>query len=97
MRSHLTVIQRVTGHRPDTCPWRAWYHPLVHEVMRVTAFSERGNLAAVIDDDTPQILIDAVACFEAAVAATLADDRAIERKQREAERAAREAREGRSR
>lgn len=91
MRRHLAVIQRVTGHQPSTCPWRAWYHPLVREVMAVAPLVESGNLAAGLGDDPPHMLFEAVMRFEAAVAATRADDRALERQEREAERARREA------
>lgn len=94
VRRHLTVIKRVTGHQPSTCPWRAWYHPLVREVMSIAPLVESGNLAAGLGDDPPHLLYEAVMRFEGAVAATRADDRALERQEREAERARRQAQEG---
>jgi len=88
VRGHLAIIERVTGHRPPTCPWRAFYHPLVREVMAGAWASERGNINAVLGDDAPWILVQAVGAWERAVSATQSEDREINRRQRQRDAAA---------
>jgi hypothetical protein len=73
----------VTGARPVTCPWRALYAPLVREVMEAMAFDENGNLAIALGSDPPAVLVDGIAVFKRAYAATQAEDMriaALERK-----------------
>lgn len=93
LRAHLTSIERVTGHRPSTCPWRAFYHPLVREVLEVHWAVEQGNLAAVIGTDPPYLLVEALGIFRRALLATQAEERKLKRQETEAARSAeREAR-----
>jgi hypothetical protein len=74
VRASLDVIERITGVRPRTCPWRSYYHPLVRAVMDAWWSIESGSLAAVIGDDPPQILIDAIGLFERARKAACSED-----------------------
>lgn len=57
--SMADVIERLTGHRPPTCPWRAMQDPLVGPVIRAAKKGERG-LGKWLPDDPPAILADAV-------------------------------------
>lgn len=88
-KKHLDVIQRVTGHRPPTCPWRSLYHPLVQEVLSVMPLDENGNLALALGADPPGIVVDAIAAYKLALNATRAEVQAQRAKQRAAEREAR--------
>jgi hypothetical protein len=65
------------GHRPPTCPWRAYYDPLVREVMSLAWAIEGGNLPAVIGDDTPAILVEAIGVYRMAVMSTSAEERRL--------------------
>lgn len=81
----LDMIEHLTGSRPPTCPWRALYAPLVQEVLAAMTFDENGNLGAALGDDPPGILIEGIAAFKSALAATRLEDMKL----REAERKAR--------
>lgn len=83
---HLDVIERVTGRRPPTCPWRAMYDPLVQEVLAVMPFDENGNLAAALGPNPPALLVDAIADYKLAVGATRAEEMKKRAKAREAQR-----------
>ncbi len=73
------MIQQVTGFAPTTCPWRAYYDPLVREVLEVWWAEENGNLAGVMGDNAPAILWDAVGAFKRAMGATMAEDSKLAR------------------
>lgn len=88
VRRHLDVIERVTGARPPTCPWRAFSDALVAETMELTTWVDPPNLAAVVDGQTPAILIDALAAYRRALVATQADDRKLQHEKWERERKA---------
>lgn len=94
MRGYLTTIERVTGHAPTTCPWRAFYDPLVREVLDIS-WADDGNLAAVIGMDPPYQLVQALGVYKRAVTMTRAEEERIQRDERkakaDAERAARKA------
>lgn len=79
------AIEKLTGYRPPTCPWRAMYDPLVPEVIRVAALADKGLGMAALDDDPPAILIDALSIYLAAKAATRSHDEAEEHRERMAE------------
>ena len=68
------MIEHVTGTRPATCPWRAYYAPLVREVMEAMTFDEHGNLAIALGADPPAVLVEAIATFKRASAAVHAED-----------------------
>jgi hypothetical protein len=84
-------MERIVGHRPVSCPWRAYYDPLVREVMALSWAVEEGNLAAATGDDPPAILLDAVGMYRQALSATLAEDRRLAEEERKAQKEAREA------
>lgn len=70
VRGYLKVIGRVTGVEPETCPWRAFYHPLVKEVRALSPILGTHAAAAALPANTPAILIDAIAHYHDAIAAT---------------------------
>lgn len=78
----LDAIEMITAHRPHTCPWRSYYDPLVREVMSISWAIENGNLPALLSDDSPHILFEAVGVYRMSLLATLAEDRRL-RQQRE--------------
>jgi hypothetical protein len=78
------AIERITGHRPVSCPWRAYYDPLVREVMALSWSVESGNLGAALGDDPPAVLVDALGVYRSALAATLAEDRRLADEERRA-------------
>lgn len=88
LHGHLDTIERITGARPASCPWRALYDPLVREVQRLAWAIDSGNLAAVIDKHTPAAVVDALGHFRAAQQAVFAEERRIRDAEREAQRAA---------
>lgn len=94
IRRHLDVIGRVTGSRPRTCPWRAYYHPLVREVMQLAWSIEKGNLAPVLGDDPPALLVDALGHYEMALQATVHEDSRLAREKAKQERESAKARRG---
>lgn len=73
-RKWLHTIERVTGYAPPTCPWRAMYDPLVMEVMSVMALDENGNLGVALGADPPAILVEGIAAYKHALAATRAEE-----------------------
>jgi hypothetical protein len=66
VQAHLGAVESIVGVRPETCPWRALYHPLVIEVVDVCVLAERGLAMARVDANAPAILLDAVVAYEAA-------------------------------
>jgi hypothetical protein len=92
VRTHLKIIEKTTGHRPTTCPWRAFYEPIVKEVLPLSSFERNGNLAAAWGDDPPSILIEAFAVYDAAKERTRAEDEKIAQQKLDRERKAAAAR-----
>lgn len=86
VRRHLDVIDRVTGFKPPTCPWRAFSDPLVAETMDLALWIDPPNLAAVVGENTPAILVDALACYRRALVATQSEDRRLRYEKLERER-----------
>ena len=41
----LSAIEDYTGHRPVSCPWRAFFDPFVQRVLKAYRFFESGQLA----------------------------------------------------
>ena len=81
-RDDAEAMERITGHRPVSCPWRAYYDPLVREVMALSWAVDDGNLAAATGDDPPAILLDAVGMYRQSMSATLAEDRRLAEEER---------------
>lgn len=94
MQRFSAAIEMLVGHRPHTCPWRAYYEPLVQEVIALSDYVEKGNLGAVVGNDSPAILIDALTVYRSALNATLSEDRRLRAEKAERERAARAASRG---
>ncbi len=60
---HVIDIERWTGDRPDGCPWRAFYDPVVQNVLIAYRFFESGQLAQYWGADPPRLYIDAIAHY----------------------------------
>ena len=88
MRGHLKVMRTITGHAPDTCPWRVMYAPLVREVIAAMEYEENGNLSVGIGQDPPALLVDAVAEYKRSLRTTLHEDQKIAHEKAKAEREA---------
>lgn len=86
MRRHLDVIRRVTGHKPHTCPWRAYSDPLVAEVMQHAWACDPPNLDASLGADPPAILVDAIGHYRMSLLATQGEDAKLRRERLERER-----------
>ncbi len=57
------TIEKLTGYRPPTCPWRAMYDPLVGPVIRAARMADRGLGHLATDQDPPAILVDALGVY----------------------------------
>lgn len=66
VRKHAGTVEKVTGHRPLTCPWRAMYDPLVAHTMRLAGAAQRDYATAHLGADPPAVLLDALDVFFAA-------------------------------
>ncbi len=91
MRGYLTTIEKVTGHAPATCPWRAFYEPIVREVVAVAWAVPDGNLEAAIGTDAPYVLVQAIGVYQRAKEATIADETRLRDEERKSEHRARDA------
>lgn len=83
MASH---IKHLTGHHPPSCPWRAYYSPLVGEVVRVAGLLAANAAPIALEDDPPAIVIDGLSVYLGAKNATEVHDGEIRRKEWERER-----------
>ena len=91
-RGVLVAVERVTGLRPPTCPWRAFYEPVVREVLAVSwACGEANALGAVLGPDPDHKLTAALGVYQRAKVATTADEQRIRDEERERERMRRQA------
>ncbi len=81
----LGHIEEVTGRRPPTCPWRAFYDPLVRRVIDIMLLSTVGGSMAELGDDPPAILLDALKVYVSSRQATERYYRPIDRKKAEAD------------
>lgn len=57
-----SVMTEMTGCEPVSCPWRAFTHPLVGEVLRAVQFAEHGNLAFALPNPSHR-LVEALAVW----------------------------------
>lgn len=80
MADHMETL---TGYRPETCPWRSMYDPLVADVQEAVTLKEYGPIS--LGDDPPALVIDALRVYLRARNATKKhdDDREMERIERE--------------
>jgi len=85
-------IEKLTGYRPPTCPWRVFYDPIVKKTVDIAIAAEKGLGMAEIEADTPAIWLDAIKIYLAAKASVRNHDDEVERKKREQERLTRNAR-----
>lgn len=60
---YFASIRNWTGERPITCPWRAFYDPLVRDVLSIYPFFSSGQLAIILGNDPPLYLIEAVSYY----------------------------------
>lgn len=80
---HLDVIERLTGHRPPTCPWRAFFDPLVAAAIKLSNASDGGYVTAKLGLDPPEVLLEALESFRVSRAAGQRHVRAfLERKRK---------------
>jgi hypothetical protein len=84
-------MQKITGHHPNTCPWRVMYSPLVREVLAAMEHEESGNLAVALGAEPPAKLIEAMAEYKRSLRAVRNDDAKIaaDKRKRDAARAGR--------
>jgi hypothetical protein len=59
--SMASAIEKLTGYRPPTCPWRAMYDPLIGPVIRIAMLGKAG--LGHMAPTEPAILADAVAVY----------------------------------
>lgn len=79
-------VEKLTGSKPPTCPWRVFYDPLVSDVIDVVNAAELGISNAILGEDPPWILLEAVGVFQRAKNAVKAHDHEQERLERERNR-----------
>lgn len=76
------AIEDITGIRPQTCPWRAMYHPLVGEVVRIATLADKGLGPSALAADPPAILLDALSTYIRAREVTRSDEMKRETEER---------------
>mgnify|MGYP000520523539 CR=1 FL=1 len=86
LRSHLTAIDRVTGHRPPTCPWNAFNEPIVQEVLAVRWSVEEGNLGVTLGPDPVHKVVQAIGVYTRALKAAKAEEEQAQRDDAKAKR-----------
>jgi hypothetical protein len=86
VQAQLGAIESLVGIRPQTCPWRALYHPLVREVADISALADKHLGQVRLGADPPEILLDALVIYERCKSIALAHN--IEVKRKESERKA---------
>lgn len=79
------LVERVTGVRPDGCPWRGFYDASAVAVLRAFAWMDRGQAREWWGDDPPAWLVEATDRYRAALEAVRDD--VLEQDRRERERA----------
>lgn len=71
VRSFRKVIKDITGIEPESCPWRAFYHPLVREVLQLATLASERSIG-LLGADPPAILVEAFEVYTRARAQTSA-------------------------
>jgi hypothetical protein len=85
--AYLENIERWTGDRPETCPWRAFYDPFVGFILRAYQFFESGQLEQFWGGDPPPQYTDGVVHYHRALKRVQGYQQEADRKKRDAERA----------
>ncbi len=75
-------IRDFTGHEPVSCPWRAFTHPLVADVMKALKFKEDGNLALAFPNPSHR-LIEGIGFWTATMNRCQSHELELEKKNRE--------------
>ena len=70
----LTGIERVTGKRPDGCPWKAYEDPFVAAVLDAYPHWKERQLHLVWGHDPPLALMRGLRAYESALNAIRAHD-----------------------
>ena len=60
---YFQAVKNWTGDRPLTCPWRAFYDPLVRDVIDIYPYFSTGQLAMVLGPDPPTKIIEALGYY----------------------------------
>ena len=77
LEGELVPIEKLTGHRPPTCPWHALYDLEVSAVLDAHDFFERGQVGEWWGDDPPLWLVRAVRAYDHFLAVCREDARRI--------------------
>lgn len=85
-RSMGDHVESITGVRPMSCPWRSFFDPVVKAVIGVAILADENLGLAVLDDETPALITDALPIYIHAKLATRSHDMEEDRKKREAKR-----------
>lgn len=78
----LALVERVTGVRPDGCPWRAYYDPESVQVIRAFAWLDRHQVREFWGDDPPAWMVEALDRYRAMLEAVRFDVLEQDRKDR---------------
>lgn len=81
-------IRHLTGRAPPSCPWRAFYSPLVDAVVNISRLGRRNLGHLALEDDPPALILDGLNVYLAARDATEAHDAEMRRKENEAQQRA---------
>ena len=73
-------IEKLTGYRPPTCPWRAMYDPLVGPVIDLCRLGEANLGGNALTEEDPEILWEAVNIYLRSRNGVRAHDEAEEHK-----------------
>jgi len=63
----LDMIERITGERPATCPWRGFTEPLVADVLKAHSLARVGehvHLASLAPLHLPAAVFDGVQVYD---------------------------------
>lgn len=55
----LVLVEKVAGHAPETCPWQAFHHPLMSEILDLWGAVQSGMgalLISALDEDPPAVV-----------------------------------------
>jgi len=91
LRGTLVAVERVTGSRPATCPWRSFYEPIVKDVLSVAWAIDPANLAVALGPDPDAKTVQAIGIYRLAKLATTRDEETLRAEEREQERRAKAA------